>query len=262
MTRGPDDLRDLAAAYALGALEPDEARAFEAAMAASPELAREVAEYREVNALVALDATAQPAPDLRARVLARALQPAQPAVPAPRRDQPWLRLALAASVTGMLAVSAGWWSTRTQLVRRDATIAALQDTLQARDQRLTLRESELNAILDPNVLLARLGDPGTPQPVVQLFWNQKSHQLLLHAFQLKPAAARRAYQLWFIPRQGAPIASITFNTENGGHGLVQAIPVPTGLELQAAAITEEPDGGSPQPTTPILLLGPLPAAES
>ena len=50
----PDSPPDLAAAYALGALSPDEARRFEAFLATSPEAQREVAEYREVAALLAL----------------------------------------------------------------------------------------------------------------------------------------------------------------------------------------------------------------
>ncbi|MGH7629406.1 MAG: RskA family anti-sigma factor, partial [Gemmatimonadales bacterium] len=69
----PDDatFRDLAAAYALGALSPEEARAFEAFLATSPETRREVDEYRETAALLVLGTAEQrPAPGLRARVQA------------------------------------------------------------------------------------------------------------------------------------------------------------------------------------------------
>src|SRR4051794_16157689 len=64
---------DLAAAYALGALEPEEARAFERLLAESESLRREVADYREVGAMLALGAEA-PALDasLRQRVIAHA----------------------------------------------------------------------------------------------------------------------------------------------------------------------------------------------
>ncbi|MBP6669869.1 MAG: hypothetical protein KA180_10525, partial [Gemmatimonadales bacterium] len=106
MTGGPQDLRDLAAAYALGALDPAEARAFEAFMATSPETAREVAEYREVNALLALGTGggATPAPELRARVVARATA-ARAAALAPRAPRlAWL--ALAASLVALAGVSA------------------------------------------------------------------------------------------------------------------------------------------------------------
>ncbi len=262
MTGGPQDLRELAAAYALGALDPAEARAFEAFMATSPETAREVAEYREVNALLALGAGdgATPAPDLRARVMARATATREATLPPRAPRLAWL--ALAASLVALVGVSAAWLSARRALTGASAVVTALQDSLRARDTQLALRESELNAILDPNVLLTRMGEPGTPRPVIQLFWNRRSNRLLLHAFQLAPAGQRRAYQLWFIPRTGAPIASVTFNTEPSGHGLVQSVPVPEGVELTAAAITEEPESGSAQPTTPVLLVGALTAAAS
>ncbi|MBK8005440.1 MAG: hypothetical protein IPK12_16335, partial [Gemmatimonadetes bacterium] len=45
------------------------------------------------------------------------------------------------------------------------------------------------------------------------------------------------------------------NTEPSGHGMVEQIPVPAGVELVAAAVTDEPAGGSPQPTTTPLVVG-------
>ncbi|MGH7498959.1 MAG: RskA family anti-sigma factor, partial [Gemmatimonadales bacterium] len=69
---GQESLHDLAAAYALGALSADEMQRFEAFLATSPETQREVAEMRDVAALLALGQS-DPAPsaDLRERVLAR-----------------------------------------------------------------------------------------------------------------------------------------------------------------------------------------------
>lgn len=249
------DPRELAAAYSLGSLNPEETRAFEAALAGSPELQREVAEYREVGALLALG-TAMPGAGLpaglRDRVMARAAA-SKGAVVTPRTP-PLLWLALAASLVGLTATSLLWFGTRQGLQERDRAIAALRDTLTAREELLAYREAEINAILDPNVTLTLMGQADTPKPTIQLFWNRKTNRMLVHAFQLTPAASRRAYQLWFIPKTGAPIPSITFNTEPTGHGLVQGVEVPAGMELAAAAITEEPEGGSPQPTTPVLLV--------
>src|SRR4051812_48132549 len=94
----PDSPLDLAAAYALGALPADEARRFEAFLATSPEAQRDVAEYRETAALLALAGPeAAPAGALRDLVLARVREQgtgrpsASPAgTPAPRsRRGPW-----------------------------------------------------------------------------------------------------------------------------------------------------------------------------
>ena len=72
-----ETLQDLAAAYALGALSPEEAGRFEAYLEGSPEARREVAEYRDVAALLALGGPeTAPAPDLRERMLARIHGPA------------------------------------------------------------------------------------------------------------------------------------------------------------------------------------------
>ena len=40
----------------------------------------------------------------------------------------------------------------------------------------------------------------------------------------------------------------TFNTRADGSGLA-VLPIPAGVVLAASAITDEPSGGSPQPTT-------------
>ena len=69
-TQDPDDL---AAAYALGALDPDERGRFEASLAADPLLRAEVASYGEVVAQLALGVTpVRPPAGLRAEVLRRA----------------------------------------------------------------------------------------------------------------------------------------------------------------------------------------------
>jgi len=80
---------------------------------------------------------------------------------------------------------------------------------------------------------------------------------VVSASKLKPAPAGRTYQLWFI-RDGKPVPSVTFNVAPAGDALVSDVTVPTGGEISAAAITEEPAGGSQQPTTPILLVGAAP----
>ncbi|HWA40979.1 MAG TPA: anti-sigma factor [Gemmatimonadales bacterium] len=259
MTTAPEKLQELAAAYALGALDPDEAKAFEALLATSPGAAAAVAEYREVSALLALHAgTAGPAPDLKARVRARATSRGVPrATPRPRATTllPWL--ALAASLVAIVGLAVTGRGLRRELARQRAAVAALQDTLARRDATLAARGRELDAILDPDVSLIRMGEPGSPKPVVQLFWNRRNGTMMVHAFQLTPAAASRTYQLWFIPRHGKPIPSVTFNSSPSGHALVPEVAVPAGVDLTAAAITDEPEGGSPAPTTTPFLIGAL-----
>ena len=104
--------------------------------------------------------------------------------------------------------------------------------------------------------LFQLTASGDPDPLVQLFWDRQRHRAVLHGFRLDSVPEGRAYQLWFI-KDGAPVPSVTFRPEPEGHVLVERIEVPADGDVTAAALTVEPESGSPQPTTPIRLLGPL-----
>jgi anti-sigma-K factor RskA len=252
---GQETPQDLAAAYALGALSAEEAQRFEAFLATSPETQREVTEFRDVAALLALDSgEAAPAGDLRERVLARVgSQKSRPLTPpqagSGRRLSPFVWGALAASLLAAVGLGAGLMATRGQL-------AGLRSALASTQERLQEREATLNSIFEPGVELFQLTASGDPEPGIQIFWDRQRNRALAHGFKLKQVPDGRAYQLWFI-KDGKPVPSVTFKPEPSGHVRVEKIPVPAGEGLSAAAITVEPEGGSPQPTSPIVLVGAL-----
>jgi anti-sigma-K factor RskA len=261
-----DSPQDLAAAYALGALSADEARRFEAFLATSPETQREVHEYREVAALLALadpGAGDQPAlsAGLRDRVLGRvAEQKARPLTAAPRapaaRPSSAVWVALAASLLLAVGLGAGLVSARGRLAAVETELAAGNAKLAAAQQRLTEREATLDAILEPGVQMFQLTAKGDPDPGIQLFWDRQRSLALVHGYRLKPVPSGKAYQLWFI-KDGAPVPSVTFTPGPDGRARVERIPVPQGGSLTAAAVTVEPEGGSQQPTLPIVMVGML-----
>jgi len=250
---------ELAAAYALGALSPDEAQRFEAFLATSAEARREVAEYREVAALLALGGEeAAPGEALRERVLARIgegkTQTLPPAGPAKGREVPWL--ALAASLLLAVGLGAGLVSARGRLAAVETELAARDRTLAQTRQQLAERQATLNSILEPGVQLFQLTASGDPEPGIQLFWNREQHRAIVHGYRLKAVPAGQAYQLWFIT-DGKPVPSITFKPEADGDASVGQIPVPSDGTVSAAAITVEPEAGSAQPTSPIVMVGSL-----
>jgi len=249
---------DLAAAYALGALSPDEAQRFEAFLATSAEAQREVAEYREVAALLALGGEeAAPGEALRERVLTRIGEGKRQALPAGTsagRGAPWL--ALAASLLLAVGLGAGLVSARGRLAAIETELAARDRMLAQTRQQLTEREATLNSILEPGVQLIQLTASGDPEPGIQLFWNREQHRAVVHGYRLKAVPAGQAYQLWFI-KDGKPVPSVTFKPEADGDASVGQIPVPTDGTLSAAAITVEPEAGSAQPTSPIVMVGTL-----
>jgi anti-sigma-K factor RskA len=246
----PDSTQDLAAAYALGALSPEEARRFEEYLAASPDAQREVAEYREAAALLALDADAAPDPALRQRVMTRVGERKARSIRVRSRTSPLLWGALAASLLAVLGLGTGLLSTRRELT-------ALRQQLQAAGQALAAREATLEAIFEPDVQMLQLTATGDPDPGIQLFWDRRRHRAIVNGFRLRPVPEGRAYQLWFI-KDGAPVPSVTFKPEPDGDVRLEQIAVPQDGTVSAAAVTLEPEAGSAQPTSPILLVGQLP----
>jgi anti-sigma-K factor RskA len=257
-----DSPQDLAAAYALGALPADEARRFEAFLATSPEARQEVAEYREVATLLALAGPdASPGADLRDRVLARVaerkVRPLAAAASPPRvAPSPAVWVALAASLLAVVGLAASLVSMRGRLGALETELSARSQALADTERRLTEREATLNSILAPGVQLFQLTSTGDPDPAIQLFWDRQRNQAILHGFRLKPVPEGHAYQLWFI-KDGKPVPSVTFKPETSGLARAERIPVPAGGSISAAAVTVEPESGSPQPTSPIVLVGSL-----
>lgn len=257
--RNDTSMQELAAAYALGALSPEEARAFEAYLATSPETQREVAEYREVGAMLATAARGPtPSEDLKARVLGRVAASKVVSLPTrpPSRSTvpPTVWAALAASLALATWLGASLFTARSQLAARTAAEDSVRSALAAVQGRLTEREKTLNWILEPGIELSVLNSTGNAEPKIQFFVNRQRRMAMVHAFNLSVAEAGKVYQLWFI-QDGKPVPSVTFNAESDGHAMVENIILPAGGGITHAAVTVEPTGGSTAPTSPVILLG-------
>lgn len=258
----PEPVRDLVAGYALGALTPEETRAFEAALSSSPELQQELQEHRELGAVLALAEAEPPPPELKARLRERIDQAKRGSLggravsapaPAPSRRS-FTPIVMGAGLAAALIVAVGL---SIKVGSLNDTIRVRDSLLAAREQRLAEREATLNAILEPSVQLVTMVAPGETPPVAQVFLDRTRGRAIVHLFNLKPASVGRAYQLWLLQKIGNPIASRVFNTEPDGHGLEQAIPVPVGGDISGFAVSVEPAGGSPQPTSTPFLVGTL-----
>lgn len=156
---------------------------------------------------------------------------------------PWL--VMAASL--IIAVVAGLGF----LQEREARLA-IETDLRATEANLSQRDDLIASVLGADVRVARLTVDGEA-PRMQLFWNQQRGVLVLSANNLPPAPAGRVYQLWGIPEDGAPISLGTFNSQPDGT-TTAVLSVPD-APLAVSAVTEEPQGGSPQPTTTPFLVG-------
>lgn len=244
--------QEAAAAYALDALDAPERDEFESLLARSHEAQQDVAELREVVSLLAYAAPPMaPRASLRARVLseADAVRPIESARSAPnagsgRRSAVYLLLA--ASIVGMVVIGGRY-------VRERDARAALATTADSLRQAIASRDVLINALLAPEVTTVKLSATDRP-PTARMYWNRTTGQVILAAFQLPPAREGRTYQLWGIAKGGAPVSLGTFNTLATGEGRHVA-QLPSGLTISVGAVTEEPAGGSPQPTTTPFLVG-------
>ena len=235
---------ELTAPYALGALAPAERADFEAHLAECATCRAEVQALREVTGLLAQAAPAEPPPPaLRERILrdARSVRP----ISARRRPVlPWI--AAAAAVVLALAAGYGYWSARVAQTALRTALDSAQASLDSASQLVT-------AILDSTVGTADLAATGKP-PAMRLFWNRARHVVVVAAFELPPAPAGRTYQLWAIKKGQAPVSVGTFNTAPNGRAVI-TLQMPAGLKPDLSAVTEEPAGGSPQPTQQPFLVG-------
>jgi anti-sigma-K factor RskA len=163
-----DALHDLTAAYALDALEPEDARRYEAHLARCERCQGELAELSESAGALAYAADAPtPSPDLRARILNQARDERPNVVPLRSR---WLRpLTAAAVVAACAAIGLGLWafSLSSKLDRSEADLAAQQRVAQilAQPGSHTISFSRGTLVVGSDgkgaLLLNKLAEPGS-----------------------------------------------------------------------------------------------------
>lgn len=247
------NFHEMAAAYVLGTLDAEERQAFETRLAQDVTLQHEVASFEETMAAVAGEMQDAPPPShLRERVLAEA----RAARPIRTRTGTGARRGLAGSwIPWMLAAAGLAATTVATLAYRAATDreADLTATLAASQEALAERDSLLATFLGPGIRTASLAATGEA-PSMRLYWNPDAGRLVMAAFNLPPAGANRVYQLWGIQQGLDPVSLGTFQTGADGRALI-AQTVPAGFDFDLSAVTEEPAGGSPQPTSTPFLAG-------
>lgn len=280
MSATSEELRNEGGAVALGALTAAEAQAFQRELERSPALAREFAEYQEIAALLAYAAPpVAPPAALRERVMREAsgirsivrgaapsaLPNANDRMPSevgrdaraqgvtpvtPMRSRPlamalpWL--AAAAALLGVV------WTSRALQDERASRVAAEGRSAALRAQVASL-DSVVSALLAPDVQTVKLSAQGAP-PSARMYWNTRSREVVLAAFNLQPAPSGRTYQLWGIETGKKPVSLGVFNTSTD-QGARVSFRAPEGVKIAVGAVTEEPSGGSTQPTTTPFLVG-------
>jgi anti-sigma-K factor RskA len=249
-----ENRQDLAAEYALDALDPEAARAFEAMLANDPELKALADSLREAAAALAHDApTHLPPPELREVILSRVRAEAQASTPAPAvipaptapvqssgsgHLLPWTLAACFAITTAAL------WLERGALRQdRDALIQERKELL-ARDTLAKVKIATLSAQVAAYAKASAV-----------IVWDpEKQHGVLKLANVPQPGSGKD-YQLWVIdPKYPQPVSGGVVSVGADGVAHVSFEPEKPVGKSETFAISLEPAGGMPQPTGPIVLL--------
>ncbi|HEY2459474.1 MAG TPA: anti-sigma factor [Candidatus Acidoferrum sp.] len=259
-----DQFRELIEAYALGTLDAQERAALETHLATGcAECATALQEARWLTSQLAyLAPTEQPSDMLRGRLLqavradqSNARQPANTStsIPVPY----WLWAAVAALL--ILTTYSAWDSRRLQR-EIQATNQRASDEIAKRhalEQELTVAKLQAHEALilsDPASIKISLPCKNPAMPKLEAVWHP-TMGIVVTGWKIPMPSNHRVFQLWLIPKTpgGKPMPSeMAWPNAEGKLVFMVANPPDVPGGTQALAVTEEPAGGSSQPTsTPI-----------
>jgi hypothetical protein len=120
-------------------------------------------------------------------------------------------------------------------------------------------EREMRELLTaPGVRMTQLAGMGAAQSAsAKLALDPQTGRAMLFAYNLPPAPAGKAYQLWYIADLKHPMPGAVFNTDQRGRVVMRDQVPEAGRSASVFAVTLEPAGGVSAPTGEKYLLSPL-----
>jgi len=247
------------ALYAVNALDGEDRAKVEQHLASCADCRLELEQLRGDGALLALS-TSGPKPPARARTrlldaIAKESAVAQPKtthepVRTGRSISAWFGWAAAAA---MVVLAVLLWNENSALKQ---SLAAMSD----QSAQMTREVEDLRKIAAPivspqaqRITVVSLKAPLQPQG--KAFYLRNRSSLVFVASNMPQLPPHKAYELWLVPPQGAPIAAGVFKPDARGSGTIVNPPLPSGVEAKAFAITVEDEAGVPHATTPIIMMG-------
>jgi anti-sigma-K factor RskA len=249
--------------YALGVLEGKERAELEEHLARKcPQCAPGVAEARWVVAQLALAAPdAQLPTQLKSRIMdavkasaetARSNSPLQKPKPLAKGAMfpawAWIAAAALALVTGYSIRQMNNQNEQLAQLRKQMKLATMQN--QSLQNQLDMNHMVAMVMMSPDSVPLKLMPKDKNMPMVHAYLHPHMG-VAITADQMPSMPPARTLQLWFVPKTGKPMSVAIFHPDAGGQiALVAPVNMPRN-EIAELAVTDEPAGGSPQPTTPI-----------
>lgn len=147
---------------------------------------------------------------------------------------------------------------RDQLIRREAELDDMRSQLAQRDSsmaRLARQNEEFAGMIkNPSSRVVSLtGSEAAKSAGALLLFDPASKKAWLYAFNLPALPSGKVYQLWAIDDK--PVSAGVFGLDAGQKGRMLIKQLPDFARMKKFAVTVEPDGGLPQPTGAIYLVG-------
>jgi anti-sigma-K factor RskA len=172
--------------------------------------------------------------------------------PVPGRGLVWAWVPTLAAVVLLFALAGLWRSNG----RMKDQLAELAGHNQDQTIQLDRLNEEMRLLTAPDAVHVSMNPQKSPkQPSGTAIFSPLRKRMMFMASNLPTLPAGKAYELWIIPMQGAPMAAGVFKPDEHGNAMMMDHKMPAGVEAKAFAVTVENEEGSDKPTSPIMLMG-------
>ncbi len=245
-----EELANLTGAYALDALEADEAKAFEETLAAIDQIRYEVTELRDTAVLLGMAVTpVQPSADLKVGIMT--MLDSTPQLPAVEGDHEIARRETLRELERPAAAKAQarWFARPVAVIAAAAAAlviiaggitAANRISSSQHEAAVSAQVTQITTASDTASITTDVTTGGT----AKVIWSPSAKQAVVKVTGVKVLPGSQTYELWYIGKSGARPAG-TFSPVNGS-----TIAVLTGTMQvgDAIGVSVEPAGGSKKPT--------------
>ena len=251
-----EDYKEMLPALALSTLDAEEAHALNEHLSECEECRRELADWENTAAALALSADpAEPSSQLRDRIVSavRSEKQSSRVVPFPQvRRSTWSSFGLIGAIAAafVLLVLILWivvlWQENRNLRRNNRELATTLYSMERSNQFVEILST-------PGAKVTELQGNGPGSGATAQLVHDKNGRAMLLADGLPPTPTGKEYQLWFIVGKNPPIPGRTFATDDFGRGALTDDVPQQALDSAVFAVTLEPLGGSSSPTSAIYL---------
>ncbi|TLD68217.1 anti-sigma factor [Phragmitibacter flavus] len=263
-----EEQQTLAALHALGALLPEEAQAFEQAMAANAELRREFDELAQTAADFGRLVTPVAPPDsIKSRIFEEITKPTntdEPDNEGGSDDPPFTSAAwsiLSWGLAAAFAVTTSWlWSERDRLQKDVNNIATNEAKAREQLEGITnelAKWKQKTALAKMEIATLQSTVTEFQEGVAVVVWNAEKQEGILKLEKMPPVQANKDYQLWVVdPKKKDPVDAGVVRLDANGFAKIEFKPIDIISEATKFALSIEREGGVPKGEGPIVLIGP------